>query len=77
MLCNSHATSGCPPYHTEGCEACADARAKGIVRPNIEDVPKKQRGRRKYLYRQIDWSKIKPENRHGLACAIQTGKMRG
>ena len=76
-LCNPHATSGAPAYHTEGCDACAAARAKGIVRPDVGSVPKRLRGRRRHLERHIDWDKIKPENRGPLAAAIEAGRRTG
>lgn len=69
-LCQSHATTGAPSYHTDGCEACEVARSKGIVRPNADSVPPKQRGRRKWQEKRIDWRKIKPENRAGMADAV-------
>jgi|WetSurMetagenome_2_1015567.scaffolds.fasta_scaffold15552_8 hypothetical protein len=48
-LCWAHANTGAPAYHTEGCDACAAARANGIVRPDAGSVPPKQRGRRRHL----------------------------
>jgi hypothetical protein len=74
-LCSAHATTGCPAYFTLGCDACEAARAKGIVRPNIETVPRKQRGRRQHLDKRIDWDKVKPENRAAMANAINVGKI--
>ena len=72
-LCNSHATRGAPGYHTEGCEACAEARAKGIVRPDITSVPAKRRGRALFKQRRVDWEKIPAANKAGLASCIQRG----
>jgi hypothetical protein len=69
-LCSAHATSGAPAYHHEGCDACAAARAKGIIRPNIETVPKKKRGSRRHLEPRIDWEKIPQANRAGMAAAM-------
>ena len=69
-LCCAHATSGAPTYHTPGCDACLAARAKGIVRPDIDTVPKKRRGARRHLEKQIDWAKIPPENRGAMANAV-------
>jgi hypothetical protein len=77
MLCNHHRVSGAPAYHTPGCEACDEARAKGIIRPDIGSVPPKQRGRRRHLEKQYDWNKVPVENRHALACAISAGRFRG
>jgi hypothetical protein len=34
VLCNPHARSGAPTYHTAGCVMCELARAKGIIRPD-------------------------------------------
>jgi hypothetical protein len=73
-LCSAHYSSGAPSYHTDGCDTCAQARAKGIVRPNIETVPRKQRGRRQHLDKRIDWDKVKPENRAALASNIAVGR---
>jgi hypothetical protein len=74
MLCTRHASSGAPAFHTEGCDECAKARAKGIIRPNIEDTPPKQRGRASQREKWIEWSKIKPENRAALAGAVVSRK---
>lgn len=47
ILCNAHRTSGAPAYHTDGCDACEEAKAKGIVRPpSVNVAPSKRRGRR-------------------------------
>jgi hypothetical protein len=73
-LCGPHATTGRPAFHTNGCDACAEARAKGIVRLDAESVPKKERGRARFRERRIDWDKIKPENRAALAEALQAGR---
>lgn len=59
-LCMPHATSGAPKYHTEGCEACADARAKGIIRPNVTSSTKRERchhGLQQTQRGWIDWGK--------------------
>jgi hypothetical protein len=77
VLCNSHRTTGAPNYFYPGCEMCEAAKAKGVVRPNINSVPKKLRGRRRHLEKQIDWSKVKPENKSPLSCAIQLGRHTG
>jgi hypothetical protein len=60
MLCKTHATSGAPMFHTEGCCACAEARAKGIIRPDITSVTRRQRSRCGYQVSQrgwVDWDK--------------------
>jgi hypothetical protein len=73
MLCTAHRTSGAPTYHYAGCEACIDARAKGINRPDADSVPARLRGRRRHHEKHIDWEKVKPENRGALAGAISAG----
>jgi hypothetical protein len=55
MLCSGHAKAGAPPYFYEGCEACIEARAKGIIRPPADSVTKRQRGRARFRERFIDW----------------------
>jgi hypothetical protein len=74
MLCLAHATTGAPSYHYETCDACKEARAKGIMRPDADSVPARLRGRGKHLEKKIDWQKIPPQNRAALAEAIQAGK---
>jgi hypothetical protein len=59
MLCTHHRCgSGAPTYHYPGCEACEEARAKGIVRPDADKVPAKLRGRRRHLEKIFDWNKV-------------------
>jgi hypothetical protein len=70
-LCTAHATSGAPSYHSEGCEACSEARAKGIIRPDITTVPKKKRGRAYLQEKWIDWARVPKENRADLAACVQ------
>jgi hypothetical protein len=45
MLCGPHSRSGVPTYHTDGCDACEEARAKGHIRPAAGAVNAKRRGR--------------------------------
>ena len=71
-ICAAHARSGAPAYHTDGCDACADARAKGIIRPDVGSVAAKKRGRMVHRERWIDWDKIKPENRKGISMALHS-----
>jgi hypothetical protein len=47
-LCYSHRT-GIPKFHTDGCPACEQARARGIVRPNAKAIPARRRGAAVYL----------------------------
>lgn len=54
LLCSGHAKAGAPPYYYVGCEACEDARAKGIIRPPADSVAKRQRGRARFRERFID-----------------------
>jgi hypothetical protein len=77
MLCNPHRTTGAPVYHYPGCEMCETARVTGIVRPDVDSVPKAQRGRRRHLERRFDWNKIPKENRSGLVDAIWAGRTGG
>jgi hypothetical protein len=72
MLCHTHRTSGAPMYHTPGCDACEEARRKGITRPDIDSVPRKLRGRKRYGVRNIDWKNIPKEERGRLADAISS-----
>jgi hypothetical protein len=74
-LCSAHNSTGAPAYHTPGCDRCAAARAKGIIRPDIDSVPKKLRGRRRHLEDHIDWDKVPREHRGALANAINARKM--
>lgn len=69
-LCQAHAKTGAPAYHTEGCDACAEARAKGIIRPNAASVPAKQRGRAKFRDRVHRWNNMHEEQRAALAGAV-------
>jgi hypothetical protein len=71
VLCSAHATSGAPSYHTPQCEACAAARARGIIRPDITTVPKKKRGRAYLNEKWINWAKVPKENRADLAACVQ------
>ena len=58
-LCVPHATSGLPTYHTDGCDACKDARSRGIVRPDVTTVPKGKRGGQHLRHRWIDWELVR------------------
>ena len=49
---------------------CEAARAKGIIRPDVGTVAKKKRGRAALRERWIEWDKIKPENRAGMAASV-------
>lgn len=59
MLCSGHSKSGAPPYYYAGCDACEEAKAKGIIRPPADSVPKKQRGRAQWRERFIDWPTVR------------------
>jgi len=46
ILCDAHRTTGAPIYHHDGCDACAAAKAAGIIRPPASQVaPRRRRGR--------------------------------
>ena len=74
-ICAAHARSGAPAYHTDGCDACADARAKGIIRPDVGSVAAKKRGRMVHRERWIDWDKIAPKDRARTSSAILSYRM--
>lgn len=72
VLCAAHARTGAPIYHTEGCEACAAARAKGIVRPDVNAAGKKrQRGRGRFGERWIDWDRVRKVRARVAAAIVQ------
>lgn len=48
VLCYAHRTSGAPMFHTDGCQACEEARSKGIVRPDGKDLHRFRRGKSWY-----------------------------
>jgi len=60
VLCTSHNKTGAPKWHTEGCDACREARAKGIVRPDISTAPPpRQRGRDTVRTGFVNWDRVR------------------
>lgn len=58
-LCSAHRTSGAPSWYHAGCEACEDARAKGIIRPDASSVSlgRRRRGEHRVAFVDHEWAR--------------------
>jgi hypothetical protein len=74
MLCEAHAYTGAPAWHTPGCEACEAARARGIIRPDATGVSVSKRRARGLSMRVIGSTPEQREAARKKAKATMAGE---